>query len=235
MNKLNILKPLLIILLLGFAFKGGGTMIFGRRFIVSQSVPTLYVKDGLVFDLRCTDLDLTNKKWIDRVGKNVFNLTDITQNLDNSVAFNGSSSICICNNLLNYQFDSITIECVCKNSGNGIIISNGNNNFVLIQNWFLQFGNNSSYVSTSMASNNNVLHILSLSKNIINLDGAPTTIEKYHTTVPDTNKLIIGGTDMSPWYYLKGNIYAIRIYNRLLTEDEMKYNYNIDLRLYEIL
>ena len=45
----------------------------------------------------------------------------------------------------------------------------------------------------------------------------------------------IGGrVDGSNRVTFKGDIHAIRVYNRLLTEDEILYNQNIDIQKYNI-
>ena len=48
---------------------------------------------------------------------------------------------------------------------------------------------------------------------------------------------VYGGTvvvgSLASWRY-KGSVYSIRIYNRILSSDEVLYNYNIDLERFKL-
>ncbi len=54
-------------------------------------------------------------------------------------------------------------------------------------------------------------------------------------TVSNKTQARIGGrVDGSNIVTFKGDIHAIRVYNRLLTEDEILYNQTIDIKKYNI-
>ena len=76
---------------------------------------------------------------------------------------------------------------------------------------------------------NSNIHCLSLNKNIYVDNGTKKTNKKSgYSDVSPTSGYWIGRDTASDWSRHRGNIYAIRIYERLLTEEEIMHNQAID-------
>ena len=108
--------------------------VTGAVVVVAEAVS--YVTDGLVFNLDCRNgvtLDGNNVpiKWTDQINNIEFDLTDVTQDSDGSLRFNGTSSKGISSGSLTTSFTSATVEVIAAltqfPSSNGIrqpILSN---------------------------------------------------------------------------------------------------------------
>ena len=76
---------------------------------------------------------------------------------------------------------------------------------------------------------NSNIHCLSLNKNIYVDNGTKKTNKKSeYSDVSPTSGYWIGQDTASTWSRHRGNIYAIRIYERLLTEEEIQHNQYVD-------
>lgn len=83
------------------------------------TVPTItYVQDHLEFNLDCrqgvTKVENTLSKWTDVTGGVEFTLTDVTQDTDDSLVFNGITSKGVASGGLNIAYDSCTVEVVAE-------------------------------------------------------------------------------------------------------------------------
>lgn len=131
----------------------------------------------------------------------VFNRTGNTEHLDKGIIF--------------VKWYGYTVELNPINSNNQFTVAYGRNNGYLNSNTMLSL--NQPYALT-------LTHEQNLSKMYIN-----TIYENQQEVVPmnyNSTNLLIGKYNDTT--LTKGNIYAIRMYNRALTQDEIKSNYEID-------
>lgn len=206
---------------------------YRRNLLVNDKLSS-YIADGLAFQL-CGE-DATGSNWIDRIGKNNFTLYNCMIG-DKCVTFNGSSSYGVCVGK-DYPYNTSTIEVVLSSTDlfNVEIIFMGKANSISA----------GTYNNTYVISNN---HNLSTRWRINKSDSNTKTISlNYSIGFENKNRLVNGGSEYwsggdtnmyigtrnSTATFFKGNIYQIRIYNRLLSAEEILYNQNIDFNKYGI-
>lgn len=200
-----------------------------------------YVQDGLVFQL-----DGINKgdsedqtTWVDIKGNKVLTSVGTTPTLmSNCWNFNGDGYFEY-NGLLSASED-ITLEICSTIVGMGSIIHNGtwNNNNLFFYPlgdtvWFLQ--RNVGFNAASLVGNRSKYYnkdttiSLNLDRFII---GDTIITDKTSSTnfFSDPNKLQVGQYRGA---YHSGKIYAIRVYNRKLTEEEQRYNIFVDSKRFD--
>lgn len=136
----------------------------------------------------------------------VFNRTGISNN-------NSSNRGIVFVRWMGYTFETNAIN------NNKFSVSYGRNNGYLDSESLLDI--NSKYLLTSTHSNNkSKMYINSIYEN--EQEKTPATYESIYTN----NCTYIGKYNDST--HFKGNIYAIRMYNRALAEQEIKHNYEVD-------
>lgn len=215
-----------------------------RRRMVNKAEAAGYVTDGLIFFLDGLDRGGQTGYWTDIIGDVQFKLYNYTE-YDNGVKFDSGNTNGgygkAGNTVLPTGWSSQTIECACSGaiagrwlfsgySTNRISLacgaeSSGKINAAIIADgqqrarWLLPTG-------TKLISINNdvgVCDLQSISKG---------TNDSWSANNSGT---ILGRRSTSSSYYsYYGIIYAVRIYNRKLTADEMKQNQMADMARYGI-
>lgn len=193
-----------------------------------------YIADGLAFQL-CGE-DATSSNWIDRIGKNNFTLYNCMLG-DKCVTFNGSSSYGVCVGK-DYPYNTSTIEVVVSSSNmsNTQVFFMGKTKSICIGTYRGDYViSNGTYTTVKYKINNanSNIRIVSLNTNL----GYENTVKSIANGAEywlggDTNMYI--GARIPTAQFFTGNIYQIRIYNRLLTKDEMLHNQHIDINKYGI-
>ena len=206
------------------AYKGD-TLFYEKQ----QPTPTEdYVRDGLILFLDGLNQGNEAGKWIDTIGGKEFTLANATQNANHISFANGNAR---CPDSLAYQ----TIEIVCNiTAATGYMTlwtANGDKHCNIFKNNNnLGFGGNSSDPSISLAIN--VIRQYSA------LFGtAYTDIKVNNITQTTGNATAWSSTPsgMNIGYYngnynLTADVYAIRLYNRQLTDAERLQNYQYDVQ-----
>lgn len=229
-----------------FDNQGTGKFLFGsiakacarsytRRQLMADTVlPKPYISDGLVFHL--DGADATDTTWVDRIGGNTFTN-------DGSATHDGKS--------VRGSYSSPTAIGVRRNVGTievcGEIVSSwgsADNNAFLVRdkdhiyglNYILRPRETSPYAHIS--SRNTIqaprsyrsvgigkfTHSLNIERHVFNGTLGTLGGNTYNTT--NASSSFVG--------HYKVRIYQVRIYNRLLTEAEMKYNQEQDRKKYGI-
>lgn len=201
-----------------------------------------YIAKGMVLHLDGSDFDGT--QWLDRVSDMPFVIGDgtPTQSAGGGVYFNGSASM-YSDSVIDNPYNSGTIEVVLK-------AANASNNMVV----FFQGANNklayilnvNSVAFTTATSNRPTkaigdvtklyTHSISSSVNYFNGNsmGASGNVKWQNQA---THNMVIGDywyNTSSHGYKYYGYIYQIRVYNRVLTEDEVLHNASVDIEKYGI-
>lgn len=205
---------------------------YRRNLLVNYKLNS-YIADGLVFQL-CGE-DATSSNWIDRIGKNNFTLYNCALG-DKCVTFNGSSSYGVCVGK-DYPYNTSTIEVVVSSSNmsNTQLFFMGKTKSICIGTYAGNYIiSNAGYITYRYKINNanSNIRIVSLNTNL----GYENTVKSIAN---GTDTWSGGNTNMyigrrSTGNFFTGNIYQIRIYNRLLTKDEMLHNQHIDINKYGI-
>lgn len=193
-----------------------------------------YIQDGLIFWLDGIDKGGSRNKWRDIIGGLEFVNYGAIEN-DDHFYFDGASYMIGPSGVV-YDITNHTIE-VCVEP-------------IVKSNWVLCTPSVHGYVEgfsvsfqsigiTYAKSTTNLYDIpyngkMTISMNIErgygNMNSLVLSIKDYFS---DRNLWVVGGrtgypTPSIPRYLFNGKIYAIRIYNKLLTSDEMIYNQQID-------
>lgn len=208
---------------------------YRRNLLVNDKLSS-YIADGLAFQL-CGE-DATSTNWIDRIGKKEFILSNCTLG-NKCVCFNGTNSFGQ-SGVFGWNADTSTIEIVFK--------QNNANNFQLM--FISPTANTIAFGAVSgksciWVSNNNTHSYPTITYN----DKIKTVSINANLSYYNLNSVSKGGIDYwsnngSHTYigcrkepnqdFFNGNIYQIRIYNRLLSAKEILYNQNIDFNKYGI-
>lgn len=207
--------------------------------------PNTYIQDGLIFFL--DGRDFTSGSWVDKVGNSSFALTDCVKD-GNGVKFNGTSSHGTTDANLSFPSQQYTIEMVVKGekevsaSSDSQIIFNTKNSgdFAL---GFNMAGAARYYTFQAGTTNVNLGYLLpsalgvkrlSVNKNLCVVNEEKITSYAGGANWNVGTKVTIGANASGNNWYFKGTIYAIRIYNRLLSESEMKVNQMFDKANYNL-
>lgn len=192
--------------------------------------PSGYVTDGLVihFDGK---YGATTEKWTDLInGLELVNNRATLLN-DGGYSFNGTGYLSA-SSVTQYTGTNLTVEVVFKGASNMpskcFIMADGSNTsgrFVLFRNssaWtFLQRQRTYTY---SMPSATKVSMSLSLDRGFANgVALSSGTADNWS----NTSKFTVGYSTASS-RFLKGDVYAIRLYSRRLTEEEVMTNLRVD-------
>lgn len=193
-----------------------------------------YIKDGLVFWLDGIDKGGVDGKWIDKVGGIVFT-PDGDVEWGNNYVFGKLSAA----KGVGYPYRESTIEFVLENRLNydrsvlwfnsgvcGCICGGSAGNFILIgQCYGNGLGYNDAYIRQAGT------HCLSVNANIalhnLAVVGKPTPTDYWNNRAD----YAVVSSEATPYVA----VHSIRIYDRLLTEAEMRYNQKVDRRRFKLI
>lgn len=212
-----------------------------------------YVKEGLILYLDGIDKikddnsEVKNGIWYDLSDSaNNATLYNCTNN-SNNIGFNGSSSYAALPTKALGNYGPSTIEVVLKAENEAAVLGDNNsisrrglyiwNNHQIIS----TVGNNAdsqdTYSHTTSLNLYSNQHTYTLLFDGINYDNTNVYIDMQKanqaaksgcsnfSTYPVVGRRIM--SQQNQWWF-RGNIYAIRVYNRQLTQDELTQNHNID-------
>lgn len=209
-----------------------------------------YIRDGLVLFLDGLNQGNTSGRWIDVIGNRSFTLSNCTK-LTNGVQFNGTSSYgTISSNNLGIPYNQGTAEFAAyynaqPESSDGAIIYQGKytgvdrlliagiradtNSKTIFYNHRITEAGGPSHRRWWGYATNVGNHTVSLS-DVRSIDnGVSLTTRIFgNVTVSTSAGFTIGYRYSSSRMYFKGTIYAIRLYNRVLSKEEMLHNQRID-------
>lgn len=212
----------------------------------ASPIPPGYVTDGLVFFLDGKQADAAIGQWRDLIRGRTFVLTDCTA-AGSGVSFNGTTSCGVCHGAITSDWANETIETAFASG----MTSTKN---ILNQ----PYTKGSVGISLRLSANGSSQRVG------LGLDGVTRTVYYYRSSVNllsarkdcavgnlqalsattnlgssknETDSTVIGagiyGVE-DPSVFFNGTIYAIRIYNRHLTEAEMQQNQLADAERYGI-
>lgn len=210
--------------------------------------PPVGYANGLVFYLDGKDF-VPGQVWVDKIGNVSFAMTDCTKD-GNGVRLNGSSSRGVSTNTLDFPNQLYTIEMVVKaeksvaaTSESQLVFSSAISGGLALGYGYID--SRSRRVFTNQVDTTNVnlaydapdigVHRYSVNKDVSVLNGSTLNhgdangIVKWNPSVSP----VVGSTYTGAFFF-KGIIYAIRVYNRLLTESEMITNQAFDIINYEL-
>lgn len=241
-------------------FKGSTEIIRiykGTTLEWEKSVPIpdadAYIQDGLVFQLDGIDKGNVEGAWVDRKAGRQFTLNNCIVNSDN-IEFNGTDSEAIDND--NYTLPTVpekyTIEVVLYYGGgsiltqkNGSSTSYGSPMMVALSSTidYLTIGRNlyavealpkNKYMCLQAQSKDSTLTAqVNYNGNVLaQRDGSTISNTFYANGRPSVGCVWTSYTSKAS--HLLGKVYSIRLYNRLLTEEELYNNMVVDYMRFKI-
>ena len=213
---------------------------FRRRLIMAAT--DCYIQDGLVFHLDCADYNPTLNTWVDKIGNVSFAMSNVTVDSLGGVVFNGSSSKGVASVGLNNPVNTSTIEVAIyvRSNRSQFVLESGVNNTIMygfhnttyncLCSMTAQKNYNTIPITTGFIANS--VHYGSSPANIVN--GNVGSFASSGTYWSKTLSVAYLGarSNNAANFYMNGIIYQIRIYNRLLTAEEMIHNQQIDICKY---
>ena len=212
-----------------------------------------YVQDGLVFQLDGIDKGNVEGAWVDRKAGRQFTLNNCIVNSDN-IEFNGTDSSAVDND--NYTLPTVpenyTIEVVLYyGGGSGILTQNstttsyGSPMMVALYStaYYLTIGRKLYAVEALPENKYMCLQAQSMGQEVqVNCNGDVLASRKGNDSIIDNNFFTYGRPSVGcVWTsssdkagQLLGKVYSIRLYNRLLTEEERYNNMVVDYMRFRI-
>lgn len=186
-----------------------------------------YVQDGLVAHFDGIDTGTTSGRWASLVGSSYVTLNSHAVAGDNNVSFDGAAGLAV-TNPVSINYSAGTIEMVAENStsGNAAIYYGRTNKLS-----FIVAGSGYSF---GVGSSNNQWNIDKVAKFVASANAARFMLNGEiggtlaSNSWSDKSSTMMGATPSGTRYWFTGKIYAIRIYNRQLTEAEMLTNQIVD-------
>lgn len=196
-----------------------------------------YITNGLAFHLDGLERGGVAGHWIDKVGNVDFTLTNCTENADNVQFSTSLHSTAAAASIGNFQSNVCTIEAVLErdNTKAGIFTTPTNGGICLvIHQANNQIGFNATgrtlYRYNYTSSTHTGKQILSVNDDAALCNGVALTRNSTNTVFVNSTVPTVGsftGSYGDLWWF-NGKIYAIRIYNRKLTQEEMLQNQQVD-------
>lgn len=204
--------------------------------------PNDYIKRGLVFHLDGADFDGT--EWVDRVGGITYTANGNVYKSGDGVYLGGSNQDFLHSNGYESLYTTSTIEVVfrCDSTGYGILLFPNDGLdicYIFNSNNRISFHINGSYATKlSGATTATFTHSISNSYNYFNGvakgNGSNESWAIYPLPIYGSTIGVRTRTNMPNDYPVKGLLYQIRIYNRVLQEVDVLHNANIDAQKYNI-
>lgn len=206
-----------------------------REMLMRKSSAAGYIQNGLVFHL--DGADATSNQWIDRIGGLVYTLYNCS--LSNGGVYFGGNDDCYghSDDQVGVLYDAGTIEVVADGTGQSkyAIFAQPQTNkiaFIVYSTTkvsFAQLIRHRRYEATTQG-----LHTLSVSIDRMYKDSSECQVngDDYFSS-PLVSGSYLGNGGYAAYKY-KGTVYQIRIYNRILTAEEVLHNQTIDINKYNI-
>lgn len=191
-----------------------------------------YIQDGLVFHLRGEDASVS--EWIDAIGDRSFAMHNIVITDDGGVTFNGSNSYGEYVGSIGFNSQVGTIEVVSNhNVGDQYQwLFHSPSNTIMFAFYTGKLFNR--HLGPFYQIINTGFHTVSSNDTRCYQDG--TAVQKNGTSggTAKGGNTFVGCRTANDGLWFKGTIYQIRIYNRILTEEEVLHNAAIDMNKYNI-
>lgn len=208
-----------------FGNSGSGSFIAGPDVI--SDIP--YISNGLTYWFDGINKGNDNTKWTDLISGDYFTYNTHSTIDTNSVIMDGSGAL-TGNTGMGINYQTGTIE-ACIDRTDGVVTAavvfyasvNSNLSFIVSGSGYCYagVGTSNQYQITKVP-----VFTASLSADRGMLNGVSYTTKSSNEYTGASTTARLGGR--SNGYYLYGKIHSIRIYNRLLTEEEMLFNQKVD-------
>lgn len=215
---------------ISYFFPSSGNIVYDLAHIQFES--------GSVANYWTSSSRSSTQALVDLTGRNTLTASNLTFNSDGTFGFNGSSSVISAPNNTIFDTQTPSVEVWIKTnalSQNGFFFEKGtvNTEYSLFQegsNIVWRQGSNSLYaVTASYITTSNWAHIVgtytSGSRNLY-INGVLVASDALVATVGTNSGGITIGSYNSGGYFYNGSIGVVKVYNRALSADEIKQNFN---------
>ena len=197
-----------------------------------------YIKNGLVFWLDGILKGTDSSKWVDRIGRREFTLTGCTF-AETGVTFSDTNSGGDYNGSIDVPWNTGTIECAVDNlPTNSIILmpynQNGNSNIGMIKGTGTNLGYRLDGSGTPRAYVTAGAQTVSINIQSVVYDKKISRFQNNEIWSNSNSKTTLGYRNGTKPYHFIGTMYSVRIYDRLLSTDEMLYNQTVDCNRFNL-
>lgn len=202
-----------------------------------------YIKDGLVFWLDGINKGGADGKWIDLVGGVEYSLSDGSYFTSKSLVGEAIAS----KDITSFGFSPIThtVNFAGRfvNSGQLLLFRSANANDINCCFWYIDDLGHSNPVQVTMSqcnSNPNIHYLIGVPDSafidfpIVGAASADRAIVNGYVTTNKGGSCTSNSRRVNSVGQMGCEIYSIRIYNRLLTEAEMRHNQEVDRRRFKL-
>ena len=223
-----------------------------RREMMARGTEPRYITDGLILWLDGIEKGASDGSWVDKIGGHIFTNQGGVTPLDNGFSFDGSNDV-----MLNTSFNVVTspdqhaIEVVISDAyvastsdGRTLFASYAATSSYRIKRFNLSFYGSEvicpaaleGFLGIPVTTPSDIRSIVFCpdGKHYINGDEMVTTAPATYWSSNSMQNRIGSGWYNRARHFYKGNIHAVRIYNRSLTAEEVAHNYAIDLRRFNL-
>lgn len=199
--------------------------------VVGGDVVEDYIQDGLVFWLKGDTATLN--EWVDVVSNKSFTMHNISLT-NGGVVFNGSNSYGECVGSIGFNSSVGTIELVSNhNVGNQYQwLFHSPSNTIMFAFYTGKLFNR--HLGPFYQIINTGFHTVSSNDSMCYQDGIAAQKNGTSGGSAKSGNIFVGCRTKNDGCWFKGTIYQIRIYNRILTEEEVLHNAAIDMNKYNI-
>lgn len=195
-----------------------------------------YITDGLIVHFDGIDYGGDPTKWVDLIGGVEFTATANTSRIANGWALGGGNSEGLVGTQLSTSGKTETIEAAISSTGKWRPLLFGNGPGIVFYTttsglYYLAGGSgqrDASFADITSKTDCGGANCVSLNKENLILNGVAHNTRGANNWWNNVLPTTIGARPSSDTNYFVGNIYSLRIYNRLLTADEMLHNQRID-------
>lgn len=182
-----------------------------------------YNTSGLVFMLDGKMKGSDTSNWTDLVGGTLFPYGSVATKSTNYVSFSGSGGIKVAKSV-SFPDSSYTIEIVAEKTTGGTVIQFGKRNVIaMLQDTKFSYSSTSASVYYPLATD----RMFSANRDRCMINGRVVYASGTDYWTPRNGYICIGDSAAGA-YPFSGKIYSIRVYNRKLSESEMRSNQTID-------
>jgi hypothetical protein len=208
-----------------------------RRLLMQDSNKCPYITDGLVLWMDGIENGNVTGAWVDQIAGHVFQGVNDPEMLDNCVKLNGTNQYFQCTTFAEYpKVGNATIE-VCDDISNQSLIYMPSTNDQIAYGYY-----NRGAIWCTVSSITRQLipvpapHIgtVSVTDGLCVSNGAPVSFMENADFWAGADGTAYIGCRQGRVRFAQGKIYAIRIYNRHLTADEMIHNQRIDNKRFKL-
>jgi hypothetical protein len=221
-----------------------------RAMMMAQGTEPQYVTDGLIHWLDGIDKGASDGTWVDLIGGHVYTNYGHVTPISNGFYFDGvddrfyNNTFKVVTTPTTHTIEVVLSEAQVGSSG-GFCLFTSHATAYTDKRFYVAFVGFKSKICLSAAeaypmynytSAEDIKSIVSCPDGRCYINNVPSVSDEnnYYSCTTTANRVGVGYYSGSERHFYKGNIHAIRIYDRSLTAEEVAHNYALDLRRFNL-